>query len=41
MKIEILKRIQALGGNIDQIKGLSLIDDLQSITFNTVLSERP
>lgn len=41
MKKEILERIQALGGNIDQIKGVSWIDDLCAIRFNTVLYERP
>ncbi len=38
---EILERIQALGGNIDQIKGVSWIDDLCAIRFNSVLYERP
>lgn len=41
MKKEILERIQALGGNIDQIKGVSWIDDLCAIRFNSVLYERP
>ncbi len=37
MKKEILKRIEQLGGNIDHVKGVSLQQDLQSITFNSVL----
>ena len=41
MKPEILARIQQLGGNIDQVKGQSLSDDLQAITFNSVLYPRP
>lgn len=41
MKKEILERIQALGSNIDQIKGVSWIDDLCAIRFNSVLYERP
>lgn len=41
MKKQILDRIKALGGNIDRVKGQSLVDDLRSITFNTVLYERP
>lgn len=41
MKQTILDRIQALGGDISQVKGKSLADDLMSITFNTVLYQRP
>ncbi|ABQ04412.1 hypothetical protein [Flavobacterium johnsoniae] len=41
MKKEILDRIKELGGNINNVKGKSLLEDLQSITFNTVLYKRP
>lgn len=41
MKIEILDRIKQLGGNINKVKGISFYDDLMSITFNTVLYQRP
>jgi hypothetical protein len=41
MKKEILEQIKKLGGNIDNIKGKSLQEDLQSITFDTVLYRRP
>lgn len=41
MKKEILDRIKQLGGNIDNVKGHSLLEDLQSITFETVLYQRP
>jgi len=41
MKKEILDRIKQLGGNIDNVKGNSLLEDLQSITFDTVLYQRP
>ena len=41
MNSQILDRIKALGGNIDHVKGESLVDDLLSISFNTVLYERP
>ena len=41
MKQEILKRIQALGGDISQVKGTSLAEDLLAITFNTVLYPKP
>lgn len=41
MQKQIFDRIKALGGNIDQVKGESWIEDLLSITFNTVLYERP
>jgi len=37
MKKEILERIEALGGNIDQMKGNSFEEDWQSITFDCVL----
>ena len=41
MKQEILNRIQALGGDISQVKGTSLAEDLSAITFNTILYEKP
>jgi len=41
MKKEILEKIQQLGGNIDNVKGNSLVDDILSITFNTVLYQKP
>lgn len=41
MKDSILKRIQALGGNIENINGDSLMDIIPQITFNTVLYKRP
>jgi hypothetical protein len=41
MKKEILEQIKKLGGNIDNVKGNSLQQDLQSITFDTVLYQRP
>lgn len=41
MKKEILQRIQELGGNIDQVKGTTLAEDLLAITFNTVLYRKP
>ena len=41
MKQEILDRIQALGGDISQVKGTSLAEDLSAITFNTILYEKP
>lgn len=41
MKQSILNRIKELGGNIDNVKGESVIDDILSITFNTVLYQRP
>ncbi|MDO4250816.1 MAG: hypothetical protein Q4C68_04825 [Moraxella sp.] len=37
MNKSILERIHALGGDISQTKGVSLIDDLQTITFKNVL----
>ena len=41
MNQHILDRIKALGGNIDQVKADSWMDDLLSIRFDTVLYERP
>ena len=41
MKKEILEQIKKLGRNIDNVKGNSLQEDLQSITFDTVLYQRP
>jgi hypothetical protein len=41
MNHEILARIRELGGNTDQVKGHSFADDLQAITFSTVLYPRP
>ena len=41
MKHEILNRIQALGGDTSQVKGTSLAEDLSTITFNTILYEKP
>ena len=41
MKQEILNRIQALGGDISQVKDTSLADDLLAVTFNTVLYPKP
>ena len=41
MKKEILEKIKQLGGNIDNVKGNSLADDLLSITFDTVLYQKP
>ena len=38
---KILTRIQALGGDISQVKGTSLADDLLAITFDTVLYPKP
>ena len=40
MKKEILEKIKQLGGNIDNVKGNSLADDLLSITFDTVLYQK-
>lgn len=40
MKKEILDQIKRLGGNIDNVKGNSMQEDLQSITFDTVLYPR-
>jgi hypothetical protein len=41
MKETILNRIKELGGNIDNVKGKSIQEDLLSITFNTVLYQKP
>ena len=41
MKNTILNRIKGLGGNIGNVKGKSLQEDLLSITFNTVLYQKP
>lgn len=41
MKKSILNRIQLLGGTINNLKGGSLLEDIQSITFDTVLYQRP
>lgn len=41
MKQVILDRIQALGGDVSQVKGKSLAEDLMVITFDTVLYQRP
>jgi hypothetical protein len=40
MKETILNKIKALGGNIEKVKGKSLEEDLQAITFSTVLYPR-
>ena len=37
MKQEIINRIKQLGGDIANVKGVSLQDDLCAITFNTAL----
>lgn len=41
MKIEILERIKQLGGNVENVKGSFLKDDLLAITFDTILYQRP
>ncbi len=41
MKQSILNRIKELGGNIDNVKGNSLQEDILSITFDTVLYQKP
>jgi len=41
MKIEILEKIKQLGGNIENVKGNSLAEDILSITFDTVLYQKP
>ncbi|MCS2360187.1 hypothetical protein NXV74_25990 [Bacteroides thetaiotaomicron] len=41
MKQEIINRIKQLGGNIANVKGMSLQDDLCAITFNTALYQKP
>ncbi|MBF9219817.1 hypothetical protein [Hymenobacter ruricola] len=41
MSPTVLAQMQQLGGRIDQVEGQSLADDLQAITFDTVLYRRP
>ena len=41
MKKEILNRIKQLGGNVANVKGVSLQEDLCAITFNTALYQKP
>lgn len=41
IKQSILNRIKELGGNIDNVKGISLKDDFKSIFFETVLYPKP
>ena len=41
MKQEIVNRIKQLGGNVTNVKGVSLQEDLCSITFNTTLYQKP
>lgn len=41
MKKEILNRIEQLGGNVAQVKGTSLQEDLCAITFHTALYLKP
>ena len=41
MKQAILERLQALGGDISLVKGESLAEDLCTITFDTVLYQKP
>lgn len=41
MKAEILEKIRQLGGNIENVRGKSLAEDILSITFDTVLYQRP
>jgi hypothetical protein len=41
MNPTILVQIQQLGGHTEQVRGQSLTDDLQAITFATVLYPRP
>lgn len=41
MKQEIINRIKQLGGNIANVKGMSLQEDLCAITFNTALYKKP
>lgn len=41
MKQEIINRIKQLGGNVANVKGTSLSDDLCAITFNTALYKKP
>jgi hypothetical protein len=41
MKTEILEKLKQLGGNIENVKGNSLAEDILSITFDTVLYQKP
>lgn len=41
MKKEIVNRIKQLGGNVANIKGVSLQEDLCAITFSTALYQKP
>jgi len=41
MKTEILEKIKQLGGNVGNVKGNSLSEDILSITFETVLYQKP
>ncbi|MEC4113551.1 hypothetical protein VSO92_05445 [Myroides pelagicus] len=41
MKQEILNAIHNLGGDISRVSGNSLLEDIQSISFKTVLYPRP
>ncbi|MFL0063961.1 hypothetical protein [Tenacibaculum maritimum] len=41
MKEEILNRIKKLGGNVNDVKGISLQKDLESIRFELVLYPKP
>ena len=41
MKKEIVNRIKQLGGNVANVKGVSLQEDLCAITFNTALYQKP
>lgn len=41
MKAEILEKLKQLGGNIENVKGNSLAEDILSITFDTVLYQKP
>lgn len=41
MKQEIINRIKQLGGNVTNVKGVSLQEDLCAITFNTALYQKP
>ena len=41
MKKEILEKLKQLGGNIENVNGNSLAEDILSITFDTVLYQKP
>ncbi|GAB6868681.1 MAG: hypothetical protein ACLUH6_11365 [Bacteroides faecis] len=41
MKKEIVNRIKQLGGNVANVKGVSLQEDLCAITFDTALYQKP